>query len=338
MKIGFYLKWEIRAFSDYGMNVLGEELLARAYCKYLLREKGIKNANVYAPNHKPDQKLDYMIYLNDTRPLRRIAKKHILYLQNAYKKDSYQALKKLRTYKYDGYAFISDELRKLHNKDGFDGIFLPFGVDTEVFCPRKYDPEYDYEVSHVGNSYKGAKGAKKYLMPAINYKFGLFGRWGDPPIIILIGQKIPLVMNLWLRHMRARVKYNKDNFTYIFNHLCQGKIPQNNVPVLYSSSKINLNYTAEDSIKWNVITLRILEIIACKGFVITDGTAFARTELKDCVVCTSGGVDLDNKIKYYLSNLEERKRYAENGYKYIIKNATISKRVNTLLKYLKTIS
>ncbi|CAD6491538.1 MAG: Glycosyl transferases group 1 [Candidatus Argoarchaeum ethanivorans] len=320
IKIGFYIKWSKGSLNS-KMNVLGDELLADSMCRALLKNSSVESCELYAPNYLPDHKLDVMIYLNDTKPNSSWAAKHVLYLQNAYGEGSGTILKKMQQLGYDGYAFISERLHQIHRRDEYPGIFLPFGVDTEIFYPRELEPEFTFDVAYVGNDIKGEYRTNKYLFPATKFNFGLFGNWNIPHARFYI----------W-KNWQKQPEYRK-----IFEKLSRGKIPQEKVSILYSSTKINLNCTAQDCVDWDVITLRTYEVLACKGFLITDKTPVAEKTMQKCMVFTDGDNDLVEKIEYYLNHKDERQRIAQQGYEYAIKCATIDARMNELVNYLEEI-
>ncbi|RJR27576.1 hypothetical protein C4561_01905 [candidate division WWE3 bacterium] len=325
MKIGFYLKWPKGMFNSKGWNVIGDELHGESMCKAISKIKDIEIAELYAPNNLPKEKLDVMIYLNDTEPHQEWAKKHILYMQNAYGEGSDKILKNFQNVGYDGYAFISNKLLDIHKQEGHDGIFLPFGVDTELFYPREKEEEFGFDVAYVGNDIKGEVRTNKYLLPAAQFNFGLFGNWHIPE-----------------SNIRSRIKFWEKrekipHYRKIFSKLSRGKIPQEKVPILYSSAKINLNCTAQDCVDWDVITLRTFEVLACRGFLITDKVPIAEKTMQGCMVFTDGDDDLIEKIGYYLSNEKEREKIAGKGYEYALKNAAIDSRMNELFNYLRQI-
>lgn len=320
MNIGFYIQWNIGSLNS-NANVIGDELLSLSMIKYFNKISGV-SAGLYAPNYLPSERLDVMIYLNDTPPNYQLAAKHILYMQNAYSDVGGEIkLKQLVEKEYDGFIFYSNKLLKMHEKSGGEGIFLPFGVDTEEFYPRQKDPEYMFDCAYIGNDIKGKERTELYIMPALNYNFGLYGNW--PKIT-------------WKQHVKIMLGINKRPEAYQrrFARVSKGKIPQENVPKLYSSAKINLNCTAQDCVDMDVITLRTFEVLACKGFLITDRVLLAEKLLADCVVFTDGGKDLDDKIKYYLAHDKERNEIAERGYQFAVKNATIEERVKELYEYI----
>jgi Uncharacterized protein conserved in bacteria len=312
MEIGFFIKWSKGTLNTRN-NVLGDELYAEAMCKSLRAMDGIESAELYCPDCMPAEKLDVLIYLNDIEPITNLADKHVLYMQNAYGEGSEEILKRFHSIGYDGYAFISNKILDLHRKTGRHGIFLPFGVDTGLFNPRPHNARYAHEVAYIGNDIKGKQRTTLYLYPATRYDFGLYGNW-----------RLPSRFRFWrnLQYQRA------------FSRISRGKIPQEDVPILYSSAKINLNCTAQDCVDWDVITLRTLEVLACKGFLISDKVAIAEEQLHAGVVFTDGGEDLVNKIEYYLARPKERQEIAECGYAYAIKHATIGARMKELYNYL----
>ena len=318
MRIGFYIKWNKGSLTSRG-NVIGDELFGESICKALRKFNDIEKVELYAPNYLPKERLDIMIYLNDSLPDKNWANKHILYLQNGYGEKAAYLLQELRKNEYDGYIFFSLKLLKIHQGDGYQGIFLPFGVDTEIFKPQPQDDEFTYEVAYIGNDIKGEERTMQYLYPAKDFNFGLFGNW-----------EIPKHRFRFWKNFKTMLPYKK-----LFQSLSQGKIAQEKVPVLYSNAKINLNCTLQSCVDWDVITLRTYEVLACKGFLITDKVPAAVKSMKNCMVFTDGNDDLVNKIKYYLTHEEERQAIAQRGYEYVIKQASIDAVAQKLISYLK---
>ncbi|MDR2001931.1 MAG: glycosyltransferase [Prevotella sp.] len=324
MNIGFYIKWAKGSLDRKEGNVIGDELLSLSMIKYLHKIPKV-HAELYSPNFPPSAKLDVMIYMNDVPLQSNWARKHVIYIQNGYASGGDAVLRHLASMGFDGFILYSSKLLELHKSSGGEGIYLPFGVDTELFYPRPIDSAYMFECAYIGNDIKGKDRTEQFIMPAVNYNFGLFGNWHLPGIKYQIKQLIGLAKP-W------------DAYQIRLGKIAKGKIPQEDVPKLYSSAKINLNCTIQDCVDMDVITLRTFEILACKGFLITDRVPAAEKILQGCVVFTDGGKDLDDKIKYYLAHSEERTEIAERGYQYVVKYATIEARVNELYAYLTTIA
>lgn len=334
MKIGFYIQWDKFSLTNKGGNVIGDELVSESLCRALKTFEGVEDAQVYAPNYMPSEKLDFMIYMHNIEPIEGLAQKNLIYMQNGFGEGSdYVSL--LSKHKYDGYIFFSQKLLDLHKSQGGWGIFLPFGVDINEFKPEKYDKDYDFEVSYIGNDIKGEKRTSLYLMPATKFQLGLFGNWHPINKVGLVKSALRLSFSKVIEEIK---KYNNLlPYQKVLSKISRGRIPQEKVPVLYSSSKINLNFTIQDCVDWDTITLRTFEVLACRGFLITDKTPSAQKLLKDCVVFTDGGKDLEEKIEYYLNHPDERQKIAQNGYEYATKCATIDARAKELLEYLKEV-
>ena len=319
MKIGLYMKWNKGSLNSERGNVLGDELLGESICKSLLKDPRIKSAELYAPNFEPKEKLDYLIYLNDTAPLETFSRKHVLYLQNGYGEQAEKIVRHFNQYSLNGHIFFSQRLLDIHESLGNSGRFIPFGVDTDFFKPTEVRAEFEFDTSYVGNDIKGIERTLKYIYPATNYKFGLFGNW-----------KVPKArFKVWKNWFQKVEPYQRE-----FEEISRGKIPQENIPPLYSSSKVNLNCTLQACVDWDVITLRTFEILACGGFLISDKVPSAVKHLSDFVVFTEGGEDLKNKIEYYLSHPNERNEFSRHGVEYVKKHANIDARAREIINYL----
>lgn len=103
------------------------------------------------------------------------------------------------------------------------------------------------------------------------------------------------------------------------------------MPLIFSNSRINLNITVK-SIQ-SGIPQRILDILACGGFCLTN----YQTEVADHFVDGTDLVmytdekDLMEKVVYYLSHEEKRKRVAENGRRKVNTAFSIQKKIQEIL-------
>jgi spore maturation protein CgeB len=320
MNIGFMIKWPKGSLDKKNGNVIGDELLGESLSSAIKKIYPECKAELYAPNFLPKAKLDVMIYLNNIAPVNSYANSHVLYMQNGgLGEDVDNLLNRFVANNYDGYIFFSRKLLQIHKKFGGHGIFLPFGVDLNSFKPVEVDLKYEHEVAYIGNDIKGENVTMTYLYPALSFDFGLYGNWQLPKT------------RFW-RNFGKLALYKRP-----FQKISKGKIPQSDVPTLYSSAKINLNCTLKDCVDWDVITLRTYEVLACRGFLISDIVPVAKELMNDCMVFTKGNDDLKEQIAYYLSNPKERERIANNGYEYVTKNASIEARAKELVDYIKEI-
>lgn len=321
-KIGFYIKWNKYSINSFG-NVIGDELWGESLCKVINSLFPQFHAELYAPNYLPPEKLDVMIYLNDNEPVYAFADRHILYIQNGYGDEAERIIERLTKKDYSGYIFFSKKMQTIYETryKTADSLYLPFGVDLETFYPRTWDNKYAHDVAYVGNDIKGTERTMLYLYPAVSYDFGLYGNW-----------KIPRARFRFWKNWETLPHYKK-----AFESVSKGKIPQEHIPILYSSAKINLNCTLQSCVDWDVVTLRTYEVLACKGFLISDIVLQAKEELQDCVVFTRGGDELKEQIKYYLAHPREREKIASRGYEYARKSTSVFERAKTLIGYIKEV-
>ena len=322
MDIGFYIIWEKNSLKSTG-NVVGDELFAESLCKSINKQYKSINAALYAPNYIPKKKLEVLIYLNESAPIEKLSRYHFLFLQNGSEENIDKTLNNI-TLEYDGYIFFSETIKNIFDEkvpDATRSLFLPFGVDLDLFYPRESDVRFDFDCAFIGNDIKGSESAMRYLFPATEFNFGLFGNW-----------KVERHKYKIWKNLKKLPPYKK-----VFESISRGKIPQDCVPVLYSSAQINLNNTIKSCIDWDVITLRTYEVLACRGFLISDSVPIAEKTLKDCLVSTEGGKDLTGKIKYYLAHSKKRQEIAQNGYDCVLKNCSIDARVGKLINHIQEV-
>ncbi len=101
---------------------------------------------------------------------------------------------------------------------------------------------------------------------------------------------------------------------------------ENEVPLIYHNSKINLNITSK-TIE-SGIPQRIFDVLSCQGFCLTN----YQPEIADCfadgeeLVIYTDMEDLTQKAAYYLEHEEERLWIARNGYKKIVESFAMKER------------
>lgn len=106
------------------------------------------------------------------------------------------------------------------------------------------------------------------------------------------------------------------------------------MPEVFYRSKINLNITLRSITSG--IPLRILDILACRGFLLTN----YQPELSDYfepgtdLVCFEDFPDMIHKIDYYLTHEEDRETIAQNGWKKIQNLFSYQTQVSKMLSLL----
>lgn len=319
MRIGFLMKYPKGLSFQANRNTYGEEVYFEAMARYLRALPEVESAELYAPNHPPEGRLDFMLHVNDTPPNGH-ADKDVLYLQNGYEQGADKALEELSANGYDGYILLSDRMLQAHRDNGYEGTCIPLGADIEHFYPREPAPELAFDVSYVGNDIKGRERTERFLMPAARFDLGLYGNWK-------INRAKGLLSLMGLHYYdRYRIKLSR---------MTRGKIPQERLPVLYSSAKVNLNLTLQDAVDWDFWNLRPLEIMACGGLLISDRFPALEREFGGGVVFTDGGQDLVSKLEAYLEDEEGRRRIARRGMEIVRERHSIEHRAGEVLNYLK---
>lgn len=104
-------------------------------------------------------------------------------------------------------------------------------------------------------------------------------------------------------------------------------------------SKINLGCSGQYSIGAGV-SVRDFKILGAGGFLLTDcdkvtKLMFPCNSLNRVLDCYNSPSELISKVRYWLKNEGERKRIAEQGYKWVHANATYTHRIQQALDYMK---
>lgn len=281
-------------------NVQGDEQVARSWQKYLEQRDDVEQVVVYARNERPDCALDVVIHFYPMLELHPSAR-NIFYLQNVFPEEHYPGVggtqgmfRRVQSH-YDGYIFTSEKLMRAC----VPGAVVPFATDPEIFFPTS-TRRYAHPACFVGNGIRSASVNRRYLAPALPFGLVIYGNaWPQPYAKVL-----------------------------------RGKLPMPDLPKVYSSAQVNLNCHIEEHVVFDTINLRIYDILACGGFVISDSVSSLVENFGDAVVVTDGDEDLWAKLVRYLADPDERKRRGEVGRKIVLNSHVYAHRVETLMKYL----
>lgn len=97
-----------------------------------------------------------------------------------------------------------------------------------------------------------------------------------------------------------------------------------------SRSKINLNWSLT-----NGINGKVFEIIGCKGFILTNRTKDVTNLLDNYIITYNSKNDLNEKIKFFLSNEKERDRLRIALWSYVKSNHMYKNRAEEIIKIVK---
>ncbi len=118
----------------------------------------------------------------------------------------------------------------------------------------------------------------------------------------------------------------------LWNVTCHPAVSyQAEMPKIFASSKINLNFTIPNI--ENGIPLRVFDVLAAGGFLLTDYREELCHQFENGVdfVIFEGIPDLIQKAGYYLSHNEERQQIAKNGQRKIQQSHQYSMRLNKII-------
>jgi spore maturation protein CgeB len=281
-------------------NIWGDELIARSWQKYLARRDDIETVFLYDRNSIVDENLDVVIHFYPLTPHPRA--KNILYLQNAFDKGKNPGGTAGVFHRvkgdYDGYIFTSQKLMEACAP----GAVVPFATDPEFFYPQP-SGLYEHPVCFVGNGIRGPAVEQRYYAPALPFGLVIYGNQWSPP----------------------------------FTQICRGKLPMPELPKLYSDVAINLNAHIVEHAEYDTINLRIYDILACEGFILSDYVNSVVETFGDTVVTTDGYEDEWAKIVRFLADPSERRRRAQEGRKLVLSNHTYAQRMNIVVNYIREI-
>jgi spore maturation protein CgeB len=107
------------------------------------------------------------------------------------------------------------------------------------------------------------------------------------------------------------------------------------LPKVYSSALVHLNCHIDEHVVYDTVNLRVYDILACGGFVISDEVKSLLEMFGESVVLTEGDEDLWSKLVRYLADPEERKRRGAIGRKIVLGEHTYEQRIEKLVRYLR---
>lgn len=282
-------------------NIQGDELVARGWKKYLERHEAVEVVHLYGARGAIAEPLDALIHFHPELELQP-GTKNLLYLQNAFPKEHYPGgtagvFSRVKD-RFDGFFFPSEKLMRACAPGGV----VPFCTDPEMFFPQP-EEVYQVPVSFVGNDIRGPVVNRRYLVPAMPFGLVVYGNNWSPPL----------------------------------SEVSRGKLPMPDLPKLYSGSRVNLNAHLLEHVEWETINLRIFDILACGGFIVSDHFKALSDTFGDALVYTSGNEDLWAKLVHFLNDPAERARRAQEGRRLVLGGHTYQQRMQDVVTHLREI-
>ena len=207
-------------------------------------------------------------------------------------------------YRFIWDRYYSDEMQNL----GFANVhYMPIGTNTRRY--KKLDERaaelsgFQHDVSFVGNWSVRREIVIRKLMPF-------------NPVIYGVN---------WDQKARGDIKqlYRRkvDNVTEL--------------PFIYNYSKVNINTTMEQGI--SSLNMRIFDVIACEGFLITDYKKDLEElfDIEKEIVCYRHVDELPGLVGYYLEHEDERKTIARAARRRALREHSYKNRAEFILNILR---
>ena len=314
MKVIMPLGWGINTLKPgikgKDKNFLGDEMTGNSIRSALLEYADIEYCELVCSEHGVGVEdsigqLDVAVDLNRTCRDRERAKHQLWYFQNGEGEGTDRTFELYAQY-YDGIIFAAkkayDKYKDFKTRSGHGVVFMPLAADPHLFHPVDPDPAYAFDVAYCGNDIKRHR-TMPYLGPAMQYNFGLFGRWSE-------------------EHRE------------LLGPISKGQIDFEQLRKLYSSSRAIINIHYQDCLDWGLWAGRIYDVLACEGFLISDRPYGIPEEFDKHVVWSLGGENLAEQLEYFLADPERTKPFREGAREFITRNHTWKHRTEILHNYL----
>lgn len=170
-------------------------------------------------------------------------------------------------------------------------VVIPFAVDPERFF-LQHDDRFSHDYAYVGSDIKGRDADNRYLVPFIDQGLVIYGGPRQDP------------------RLEACRK---------------GRVSEEDLPKVYSSAKVNLNYHMRIAAEFRVMNMRLYELAAC-------GARFISDLLPDGFAYTPA---LDPKDPYQRVCVDEACR--DHNVKEVLAKHTWANRMETLVSWLREV-
>lgn len=198
--------------------------------------------------------------------------------------------------------YVASERLALELKERLKKPVLPLLQCTDVDVMTFEEREKQYDLLFIGNSRGIYRKILQDLMPT-EHDLTIYGDgWAKFPV----------------------AEYVKD--VYLDN---------NKVGQAYHDAKILLNDHWDDMRNQGIVSNRLFDALAVEAFVISDYMPEIENLFGDNIVMYHTPDDLRNKIDYYLTHEEERKKISQNGRKIVEKEHTFKVRMHTIIHDIK---
>lgn len=206
---------------------------------------------------------------------------------------------------FDHYFFMNSSCVEEGVKRGFKHFsLLHHSVDTKSFYPVECEKRYDW-------CFVGGWSPRRMAIIEKALKISKNG--------VIYGPK-------WLK---------KNPLNYALHKIVKSNyIGGDALAKLYGETKVVLNITNWGGKDRTGMNMRVLEVPACRAFLLTDGSKDINNVITpgEHVVLYEDHAEFERKLEYYIKNEEERARIAERGYKHVVSFYTYDELVGRIIE------
>jgi glycosyltransferase involved in cell wall biosynthesis len=185
--------------------------------------------------------------------------------------------------------------------------YIPLAIEDDYGRTEPLE-KYEADVVFLGSGGMGNKRpetAEKYLRPATDFNFSIWGSHWD--------------REYWERY------YGKESSLNNWHTYWKGPLPLGDISRLYSSAKIVVGYHEDSQREWGMWNNRVFEALGCEALFICDDAMGLKEYFGDAVVITEGGDETRALIRYFLSHPAERRRRGKLGREMVMRRFTYSR-------------
>ncbi|MDD5723238.1 MAG: glycosyltransferase [Syntrophales bacterium] len=171
---------------------------------------------------------------------------------------------------------------------------LRLAADTNIFTPGPCRPEYESDISFVGNIFEAPREFTRKLTIEPGITFSLYGQMTETG--------------------------------HPFRKYHRGKVSHGDIPMIYNSSRIVLEDCTPMCRPWGCINSRTFEAMACGACVVSNEVPGLKELFGDAIITYKSRKDLNSTISWLLRNGEKRKNIGIRAREKIVQQHTYKHR------------
>jgi hypothetical protein len=184
--------------------------------------------------------------------------------------------------------------------------YVMLAADSELFCPQNSIEKYKHDVTFLGMNHpnKSNEVINLILQNSTKFDLAIYGSGWET---------------------------NVD-----FKPYWKGKLPVNDIPLLYSSSKVVLGITEDRQRKAEMINNRVFEALSCGTCFVSDYSPEMERVFGDTIFFSKEAGDTQKHIDKIINNYDDYTEHKKKAREIIIREHTYFHRVNQIMQFYKS--